>query len=289
MNQVLSITIPAVVDDFEAIPEQFLFFELDEALVTTLLDQDKPPHRHAYQEIIWLRQGTAEHLLDGESITLPAQTLLIVPKGRIHRFLPAEDCRGCVIRFREEFLPQPSHLLFSQFAGHTALQLSQEQAIAVEAYSALLRAEAVQADPYKLQALRHLMAAFIARLEELLLLQARMVPQDFTRTLCLWNRINAAIEQSFRSEHGVAYYAAELGVSPRKLGEVVKLYTGRYVSAVIDERLVTEAKRLLLFSNRTVKEIAFELGFEEHSYFTKVFKKHTGLSPSDFKRSSTSA
>jgi AraC-like DNA-binding protein len=139
------------------------------------------------------------------------------------------------------------------------------------------------ADPYHLQALRYLLAAFIAKLEELRLVESKMVPTDFTRTLCAWNRLNALIEQKFKTEHTVSYYASELGVSPRKLGDIVKLYTGKYASDVIDDRLIAEAKRLLLFSDLTVKEIAFELGFEEHSYFTKVFKKLTGKTPSDFK------
>ncbi len=275
--------------DFEAIPAQFLFFELDKEAVAHLSHNTKPPHRHSYQEIIWVRQGSAEHLLDGDIVEFPAQTLLIIPKGRIHRFVPAPDLLGCVIRFREEFLPDPSHLLFSQFTGHTALQLTQEQAAGIEAYFSLLRCEFKHADPYHLPALRHLLAAFIAKLEELRLLHSRMMPQDFTRTLGIWNRFNTLIEQKFKTEHAVSFYAAELGLSPRKLGDVVKLYTGKYVSEVIDERLIAEAKRRILFSNLTIKEIAFELGFEEHSYFSKVFKKFTGKTPSDFKPNNTPA
>lgn len=275
--------------DFEALPDQFLFIELDQDAVTQLNHTVKHPHRHLYQEIIWVRQGSAEHLLDGDIVQFPAQTLLIVPKGRIHRFVPAPDCLGCVIRFKEEFLPNQSHLLFSQFSGHTAVQLTAEQAASVEAYFALLSCEHRHADPYHLNALRYLLAAFIARLEELRLLDAMMMPRDFKRTLAIWTRFNALIEQNFKTRHDVSFYASALGISARKLGEVVKLYTGRYVSEVIDERLVTEAKRLILFSNDTIKEIAFELGFEEHSYFSKVFKKLTGTTPSDFRPKTASA
>lgn len=281
--------IPQGTIDFEAIPDQFLFIELDRETVLQLGHEIKRPHRHLYQEIIWVRQGTAEHLLDGDIVEFPAQTLLIVPKGRIHRFVPSPDCLGCVIRFKEEFLPNPSHLLFSQFSGHTAVPLAGEQAAGIEAYLALLRREYKNDDPYHLNALRYLLAAFVARLEELRLLGAMVMPQDFRRTLNVWTRFNVLIEQNFKIRHDVGFYASELGLSPRKLGEVVKLYTGRYVSDVIDERLITEAKRLILFSDITIKEIAFELGFEEHSYFSKVFKKLTGTTPSDFRPKPVSA
>ncbi|MDD2270741.1 MAG: helix-turn-helix transcriptional regulator [Desulfuromonadaceae bacterium] len=280
---------PQVIIGSDEIPDQFLFFELNKDVVTEENIDLKSPHRHSYQEIIWVRQGSAEQLLDGEIVTYPSHTLLIVPKGRIHRFVPSRDCLGCVIRFKDEFLLNQSHLLFSQFSGHTALHLSDEQPAGIEAYFSLMSSECKRADPYHLQALRYLLAAFIAKLEELRLQYSRVVPQDFTLTLCIWNRFNTLIEQKFKSEHAVSFYASELGLSPRRLGDVVKLYTGEYTSDVIDGRLIVEAKRLLLFSNLTIKEIAFELGFEEHSYFTKVFKKLTGKTPSDFKPISSSA
>lgn len=275
---------PDTILNFEEMPDQFLFFELDKDFVSELSVSDTPPHRHSYQEIIWVRQGKAEHLLDGDIIEYPAQTLLVVPKGRVHRFTPSPDCLGCAIRIKEEFLPNQSHLLFSQFSGHTALHLNAEQSASIETYFSLLSSECKLADPYNLQALRFLLGAFIAKLEELRLICSNMVPHDFTRTLCIWSRLNLLIEQKFKTEHAVSFYAAELGLSPRKLGDVVKLYTGKYVSEFIDDRLIAEAKRLLLFSNLTVKEIAFDLGFEEHSYFTKVFRKLTGKTPSDFKQ-----
>lgn len=275
--------------NFEEMPDQFLFFELDKELVTELNLNVKSPHRHSYQEIIWVRQGSAVHLLDGDIIEYPSHTLLVILKGRVHQLVPSLDCLGCTIRFKEEFLPNQLHLLFSQFTGHTALHLNTEQSARIETYFSLISSECKLADPYHLHALRYLLGAFIAKLEELRLQHSEMVPHDFTRTLSVWNSLNILIEQKFKSEHAVSFYASELGLSPRKLGDIVKLYTGKNVCDVIDDRLIAEAKRLLLFSNFTIKEIAFELGFEEHSYFTKVFKKLAGKTPSDFRPVSTSA
>ncbi|MDD2899180.1 MAG: helix-turn-helix transcriptional regulator [Desulfuromonadaceae bacterium] len=280
---------PQAIIDFEEMPDQFLFIEIDREMVTDLNLNVRSPHRHSYQEIIWVRQGAAVHLLDGDVVEYPSQTLLIVPKGRVHRFAPTPDCLGCAIRFKEEFLPHRSHLLFSQFTGHTALHLDAEQSACIETYLSLLSSESRLSDPYQLHALQYLFGAFITKLEEIRLQSSEMIPHDFTRTLCIWDRLNTLIEQKFKTEHAVSFYAAELGLSQRKLGDVVKLYTGKYVSDVIDDRLIAEAKRLLIFSSLTIKEIAFELGFEEHSYFTKVFKKLTGKTPSDFKPISTSA
>jgi AraC-like DNA-binding protein len=289
MNRTSNDAASSVPEDFDEIAEQFMFIELDEERADYLNRNTSMPHRHAYHEIIWVRRGTASHLLDGEAIEFPTHTVLVVPKGRIHRFKPSADCLGSVIRFREEFLLNSSFLIFSQFAGHTVLQLNREQASGIEFYFSLFCSEQRQGDPYNLQALRYLLAAFTAKLEELRLLQAQMIPRDFTRTQCIWNRFSSIIELKFKTEHKVSFYASELGVAPRKLGEIVRLYTGKYVSEVIDERLITEAKRMILFSDRTIKEIAYELGFDEHSYFTKVFKKLTGKTPVEFKLNNVSA
>ncbi|HWR01529.1 MAG TPA: helix-turn-helix transcriptional regulator [Chlorobaculum sp.] len=275
--------------DFEEISGQFQFFELDNKMADFLNRNIPVPHRHAYHEIIWVRRGSASHLLDGEVLEFPTHTVLVVPKGRIHRFKPSADCLGSVIRFRDEFLMESSHLIFSQFAGHTAFNLTGQQASGIETYFELLCSEYGQSDPYNLQALRYLLAAFTAKLEEMRLLQSKMVPRDFTRTQCIWNRFGALLELKFRTEHKVSYYATELGMAPRKLGEIVRLYTGKYVSEIIDERLITEAKRMILYSDRTIKEVAFELGFEEHSYFSKVFRKLTGKTPAEFKLKGISA
>jgi len=67
------------------------------------------------------------------------------------------------------------------------------------------------------------------------------------------------------------------------LNEIVKLSLGKTASEAIEERRILEAKRLIKFSGLSIKEIAFELGYEEHSYFTKVFKKITGCTPTEFK------
>lgn len=265
-------------------PSQFAYLELDDVLVNRLNSRQEIPHRHSYQEIIWIRVGAVKHLLDDNLVEHPAQTILIIPKGRIHTLIPTPDCRGAAIRFTEEFLATPSHLLFSQFIGHTALHLNSQQAAGIAAYFSLLACEYQHADPFNLHAARYLLSALIAKLEEIRLMSAQLIPRDVNSTLCIWNRFNTILEQKFKVEHAVSFYASELGISPRKLGEVVKLYAGRHASTAIDDRLIAEAKRLILFSNLTIKEIAFNLGFEEHSYFSKVFKKVTGATPSDFKQ-----
>lgn len=99
-------------------------------------------------------------------------------------------------------------------------------------------------------------------------------------------KFNFLVEAHFKTEHSVSFYAQELCKSPKTLSNLFAIYNQKTPSQIIQERITAEAKRLLLYTDMSVKHMTFELGFEDVSYFSNFFKKNTGLSPSDFKTSS---
>ncbi len=269
--------------DLDELLKQFMIIDMDEKAVADLNLSNKAEHRHAYHEIIWVRQGSAVHVLDGESLDFPRHTLVCIPASRIHKLYPSPDCKTTGIKFKKEFLQLASHMIFSQHSAHTVIQMNQEQAAIIEGYIGLMHYEYNHPSSYSHEKLQHLVSVFIIFIEELRLFQSQSDPKNLTQTQSMWARFNAILEEKFKTEHRVSFYALRLNVSTRKLGEIVKYYTGKCVSEVIDERLIVEARRLILISDLSIKEIAFELGFGEHSYFTKVFKKLTGITPTEFK------
>lgn len=273
----------------DAMDSNFHYFDIDDDLVAEILSTANPPHRHDYEEIIWIRYGSAEHLLDGEKVTAYAQTLLIVPKGHVHRFMPSPPLQGCAIRFKDEFLPATSFVLFSQFAGLSQLSPSDADREVIDTLCALIRKESHGTACRRPGTVIHLLQALISVIEELKLRPLEGRVTALREKQLLWDRFNVTIETHFRTEHSALFYARELGVTPRKLNNVVRLFSGKGVAEAIDERLVLEAKRLILFSDMSIKEIAFDLGFREHSYFSKVFKKMTGLTPVSFRESASVA
>ena len=93
------------------------------------------------------------------------------------------------------------------------------------------------------------------------------------------------VEQHFRTEHSVQYYADRLFKSPKTLSNLFKKYNDKSPLRIIQERLALEAKRLLYYTDKSAKEIAFDLGFDDPAHFSRFFKKEVGQSPSDFKES----
>jgi AraC-like DNA-binding protein len=97
-------------------------------------------------------------------------------------------------------------------------------------------------------------------------------------------RYNLLVENHYRTQHSVQFYAGQLHKSAKTLSNLFARYNHTAPLLIIQNRVILEAKRLLYYTDKSAKEIAFELGFEDAAYFSNFFKKHTSLSPSVFKK-----
>ena len=99
----------------------------------------------------------------------------------------------------------------------------------------------------------------------------------------LVKKFKQLIEEHYKENLSVKDFAGKLSITPSHLNETVKHIIGRTASDLIDEKMIIEIKKLLLHTDLTASEIAFALNFSDQSYFSKFFKKHTGLSPGEFR------
>ncbi|RYZ77919.1 MAG: AraC family transcriptional regulator, partial [Proteobacteria bacterium] len=91
------------------------------------------------------------------------------------------------------------------------------------------------------------------------------------------------LEQHFKSEKSPEKYASRLNITAKHLNRINKEMVGETTSEIITKRVMLEARRMLIHSRSNLSEIAYELGFEDYAYFSKLFKKHNGISPLDFR------
>jgi len=101
--------------------------------------------------------------------------------------------------------------------------------------------------------------------------------------LDVFRKFNLLVEKHFHHEHTVAYYAGLLNKSPKTLSNIFALYNNKSPQQIIRERIIIEARRLLCYTSKSVKQITYELGFEDPAYFANFFKKYTALSPVEFR------
>ncbi len=250
------------------------------------------PHRHNFQEILWVRSGRGKHGIDGRELTIQPHTFYLIAKGQVHQLITGIDLDGLVIRFSDAFLPnflsqEMGHyqtVLFNNVTINHTLPVPPDALDNFESLLGLLLAEFSRADGRSNQEiLRHLLTVLLIKLGKV---QREIVPGGETAVspeAQLFHQFTLLLEEQVSQTHAVQTYARQLNITPRQLSDMSREFVGRTAKHLIEDRLILEAKRLLIFTNLSVKEIAHQLGYKDPSHFSKIFKKKTGTTPQAYK------
>jgi len=255
-------------------------YHISPRVVAEAASQENRLHRHDYQEIVVLTAGTSVHEIDGQELTVSAPCVLLIAQGKIHRIRLETGAQGWVIRFGNEFVPTDTAPLFSQFMETSDIPLGSEGLL--EAVTGIVKLLAGAAECSSSGVRRHLLSAFLA----LLLDESRRVAavrsvgsEDYV----LFHRFLKELDRSFAIRKDVDFYASTLGLTAKRLSALCRAMFGKTTSQIIEERSVIEAKRLLAYGSDDVRQIAYALGYEDHSYFSRLFRKAVGVTPSDYR------
>jgi len=104
-----------------------------------------------------------------------------------------------------------------------------------------------------------------------------------TKEPFILQKLKDAIEENFKTKHSASEYADLLYISPKALAKITKSHFNKTLSGLINERIIIEAKRELYLTDKTVKEIAYELGYQDEYYFSRFFKTNADVSPQTFR------
>ena len=265
-------------------------FEIGRLETTHRLRTTERPHRHSYYQIIWVVAGAGVHAADFEEHVIRPQTVFLISPGQVHVVRVDRPLSGYMLLFTPDFLPLDG--VAADTTGTTAglpffrpgtvnpvLSLAGEEAEPLRTIAEDLLTEFAARAAWRRDMLR-------ARVQVLLLGLGRVARRQEVRVAPVASsvaRFQALIEEHFRRLHRVAEYAGLLGLTPGHLNELTKAATGQTASALIDARLILEAKRLLAHSDATTAEIATDLGFQDPSYFGRFFRRHANQAPGAFR------
>ena len=275
-------------------------------------------HRLSAHQIVMLTRGTGHLQLDNQKCTLRSHSLFAAAKGQVEMLELSEDARGYIILFSDEYLckyPEDmawiSHLsLLEHTTAHCTVQLDDleftellmllrkmhsefelgnefaQRDILVNAFRMFLlmteraKRKRIQTDK---QTGSHIYLAFPPQSEK---------PEATTATNSAddkdWQYIVAfrrELEQGFHASRSVLYYANQLHITQKKLNHVTGKFLGKPAKKIIEDRVLLETKRLLIYTNNTIKEIGFSMGFSDPTNFNKFFKKYTLRTPVQFRQS----
>jgi AraC-like DNA-binding protein len=243
------------------------------------------PHRKAYYLLVFVRQNQGRHWADLTPYEHRPNTVYFSEPGQILVKEEPTPFWGTHLELTPEFLARHAGLselpiIQNPRHGHE-LRLTPAEADTVEALLAQFEAEYQRPGEWQQ---RMLGACLMVLLTYLSRLYTEQYPDaEPTPDQRLLRAYQAKVEAQFREVHEVGAYATQLHISAGHLSEVIKAQTGRPAIKHLHERLVLEARRLLLHSPQPLKEIAYDLGFQDASYFTRFFKRETGATPADYR------
>ena len=148
----------------------------------------------------------------------------------------------------------------------------------------VFREEFSSSEEIKGEMLRMLLVRLIIIITRLAKSQYLRIEAGNTEKFELIRQFHLLVEIHFRKEHQIAFYANLLHKSPKTISNYFSLYSQKRPMQIIQDRIISEARRLFYYTDKSVKEIAYELGFEDVAHFSKFFKNATSQNPSDLKK-----
>lgn len=248
---------------------------------SVLHDWEVAPHRHVrLHQILLISSGSGEVNIDGVAMPLAAGALVNIPQGCVHAFRFEPETRGWVTTFADELLDD----LFKHVGD---VRRSLERACVIKADSSIeLTVEQIwqefssqsKARALVLRGLSAVLMGWVSRA-----MQADEPERQVRADSILVQRFVELIELHFLEHWQVRDYAEALSISTTHLSRLTRATTGHSALRLIEARLMREARRNLAYTNLSVSTIAYSLGYTDPAYFTRAFKRDSGLSPRAFR------
>ncbi len=244
-------------------------------------------HQHSFYQLIWFRKA-GRHFVDYELIEHPANTIFFLNKGQVHYFCKDAPNEGHLYHFNELFLNRQvkdamdwlQYSLFNEI-GKPCVVLSEKEIPDFNYFTTALCKEISNKEYSYQQQLYYLFQALLLKVERLK--QGQSLNSEITDSnFILAMDFKKSIEAHKHEFLSIEAYSQMMGLSSKRLTAITKKYLKDTPAKLIHKRRILEAKRLLSNARLSIKEVAYELGFDQATYFTKYFKKHTHLTPKAF-------
>jgi AraC family transcriptional regulator, transcriptional activator of pobA len=245
--------------------------------------------RNNYFSLIWVTNGNGKLRADFADYDFDANSLFAFSPFQPYMFTTGNSLKGVAIYFHPEFFCIYKHHKEVSNNGVLYNNIYQPPFVAVDEHSAVtfnMLCEQIKTEMQRPELAQH--ELLVSYLKIFLITAARLkIGQQPTAAASIKDdkepfilqKLKDAIEANFKTKHAPADYAELLYISPKALAKITKSHFNKTLSSLINERIIIEAKRELYLTDKTIKEIAWELGYEDEYYFSRFFKVHADVSP----------
>ncbi|EMQ95496.1 Transcriptional regulator, AraC family [Xanthomarina gelatinilytica] len=249
------------------------------------------PHRHDFYLCVLFTKGAGVHEIDFNAYKIQSGKVFFLKPGQTHYWKFETKPEGFIFFHSQAFyeLHFLEHRLqsfpfFYSLQNPPVLQLSQEKLLDLSLKFQELYIEYLEMNVFREVKIVNLMSYIYI---ELTRVYSKPVSSDFgcsSNYYAIFEKLEALIDHHFYKQKLPKFYAEKLCVSTKHLNRIVKETINKTTSQLISERVILEAKRLLVHSKDQLTEIGNTLGFSDDAYFSKYFKSKTGITPSGFRK-----
>ncbi len=252
---------------------------------------DYPDRTIDHHTMVWVQEGRWVGDLDFSPLDIAAPRMFFISPGQPIRIQTSYPQRSVIVSFNKNFYCVERHdaevscngLLFNGALPVPVIELDAAETVSFQNLLTVMLEEVGVGDRIQREMLLLLLKRWIIKCTRLAREQMDAVEEEKTPEVDLIRSYSALVDKHFKQWHKVADYADQLFRSPKTLSNLFRKYGLQSPSEVIQERILLEAKRMLIYTDQSVKEIAFELGFDEPSAFSRYFTKRAGKSPRQFR------
>lgn len=248
---------------------------------------DKGIHRDSHYIFTFMESGHVKMMVDFNTIEAKDSTIFCVLPGQVHQGLLMDKVNGWFVAIQSDLVPDNVRSVFEEsLEGIYPLTMEKSWIEKFNNSAAILHSfynEETLASKEGFSVIQSLLHAFIGMFAFIYSKENSSQASGENRSLQLTRAFKIMVRQNHKTMKSPSEYAEKLNISRGYLTESIREVTGKPAQHWIHQEILIEAKRLLVFTHLTVKEIAYELGYNDHTYFSRLFSKIEDQSPSEFR------
>ncbi len=246
------------------------------------------PHGHTFYLVMWISQGNGTHTIDFRTHKVTPYQLYFLTPGQVHSWELSADAKGYNLFFDANFF---KGRFGNRLHQYPFFHSHQHQPLLSDIPDTTLFQDLFEYAFQEYEAQQpHRTDVFLSFVHILLETASRLYhEQQLVVDTQLYDRLRQyedLLEQQFLTVREVRDYASQMSISPNYLNHICRQIIGKTASQLWQERLLIEAQRLLTHTSQSIKEISFQLGFNDPSYCVRFFRKMTRQTPAEFRQSS---
>jgi len=267
----------------------FVLYNISDNDLQNISDNEEFPtmlsdHKDDYFVFFYLQEGTVKVRVDFNEIEFSERTIFCTRPGQVHSIISLSNIKGWVLAIDAVFVKNEYKEIFNKLEfSNNKSNLSREDENELLQCISLVNIKYLQTKELICQNVLHdLVSSYIGMIAEIY--QKNFPVMKNNRYMEITSQFKTILFSNYKTMKRPSEYASEMSISSVYLNEAVKNTTGFSVRECIKNEIILQAKRLLYYTDLTIKETALRLGFEDWAYFTRLFTKSTKLTPSQFRK-----